>query len=109
VTVDDFDVVCIALAEFKADAPARVHSHGPLLPTVAFELVKADAPQRAELRQRTRNVEREQQVNGGIEVEPTKLVRPFAFPDFSGRGVAPRPDRGKNVLRNPANTKPQIG
>jgi len=45
--VDDLDVVGVTLVEHEADSPPRVHCHRPLISPIAFELVKANSPQRA--------------------------------------------------------------
>jgi len=49
VIVNDLNIVRIALSEGKANAPARVHRHGPLSASVALELMKPNALERAEV------------------------------------------------------------
>ena len=83
VIIDDLDIVGVALTELKADAPSRVHGHGPLLFTRTLELVEAHALERAEISQCARYVEREEQVNGGIEIKAAKLTGLFALPHLS--------------------------
>jgi len=87
--VDDLDIVSVAAAELEADPSPSVHGHGPLTFAVALELVKACALERAEIMQRLRNIEHQQQINRGVEVEAAKLVRPPALPDLAARRVAP--------------------
>src|SRR5690348_7222057 len=99
VVIDNFDVVCVALAKLETDAPALVHGHRPLIFSTAFELVETNAPQRAQIAQRLRRVQRQQQIDGRLEVQPAKLVRSLAVPDLAGRGIPPRPDHGRNILR----------
>jgi hypothetical protein len=106
VVVGDLDFVCVALAEFKADAPSLIDGHRPLVPALTLELVEPDAFERAEIAQRFGNVQRQQQVHCRAEVQPAKLVRPFAFPDLAGHGIPPRPDHGINVLRHTVKRNP---
>src|SRR5262245_54878723 len=58
VIVDDLDVVSIAFFKLETNAPARIHGHCPLMSPTAFELVKPDAPQRAQVLKRRRHIER---------------------------------------------------
>src|SRR5882757_684463 len=83
VVVDDFDLVCVAFAEFETDAPAVVHRHRPSSPSIAFELVQAHAFQRAEIAQRFGDIQGQQKIHGGLEVQPAKLVWPLAIPDLA--------------------------
>src|ERR1700754_97949 len=62
VIVDDLDVASVAFFKLEKDAPARIHGHRPLMSAIAFELVKPDAPQRAQVLQRRRHIERQQQI-----------------------------------------------
>src|SRR5215216_2345018 len=78
---------------------------GPLPFPVALELVKPDALQRAQVVQGLGDIEGQQQVHGTVEVQATELVRPLTFPHLAAGGVAPRPDHGKNVLRETGNCK----
>src|SRR5260370_42661608 len=97
--IDDLDLVGVALAKFETNSPSRIHGHRPLAPALTLKLVQADALKRTEVVQSLGYVERQQQVVCGLEIKPTKLVRSFAFPDLAGRGIAPRPDHGINILR----------
>ena len=47
--IDDFDLMGVALAKFEADTPACVDGHGPLVFTIALELVQAHALKRTEV------------------------------------------------------------
>src|SRR5262249_330408 len=91
VIVDDFNVVSIAVAKFEADAPAPVHGRRPRVSAIALELVKAHAPQRAEVLQRCRHIECKQQIDSGIEMEARKLVGLLAHP--TSRVTSRPPDR----------------
>ncbi len=92
--IDDLDVEGVALVERQAAAPARVHGHRPLPLPVAFQLVQADAPERAAIVQRLGNVQGEQQIDGMVEIEAAQLVRLLALPDLARRRIPPRPDHG---------------
>jgi hypothetical protein len=63
VIINDLNIVRIAPSERKADAPARVHCHGPLSGSVTLELVKPNALERAEITQRLGDVQSRQQVH----------------------------------------------
>src|ERR1700731_3461630 len=56
VIIHDFDLVCVALAKFETNAPAVVHRHRPLSASIAFEFVQAQAFQRTEIAERSRNI-----------------------------------------------------
>src|SRR5687767_3134129 len=88
--VDDFNVECVAFAEFETDAPAVVHGHRPLIPAVALQLVQPNALERAQVLQRLGDVERQQKIDRRFEIQSPKLVRVLAFPNLPGRRVAPR-------------------
>jgi hypothetical protein len=105
VIIDDLDVVGIALAKFEADTPALVDRHRPLSPPVTFELVKADASQRTQIVERFGDVQRQQKINGGFEIQAAELVWPLAVSDLAGRRISPRPDHGINILRQTVNAK----
>ena len=76
-----------------------IHCHGPLPRTIAFELVQADASQRAEIAESLGNVQGQQQIHGSFEIQASELVRPLAFPNLAGRGISPGPYHGNNILR----------
>jgi hypothetical protein len=50
--IDDFDIVGIALAELKTDPPRPVYGHGPLYFPVAFDLVKPNTLEWAQIVER---------------------------------------------------------
>jgi len=89
VVVDDFDLVSVALAKLKTNTPALVDRHCPLPSAIALKLVQSDTLQRAEIVERFGNVQCQQQIDGGIEIQPAKLVRPLAVPDFASRRIPP--------------------
>jgi hypothetical protein len=59
VIIDDFDVERIAFAELKANTPAVVDRHRPLLFPFAFQLVQPDASQRTEVLKTFSNIQRQ--------------------------------------------------
>ena len=75
--IHDFNVVRVALAEFETNAPALVHPDRPLSSSIA--LVQAHAFQRTEIAKRFGNIQGEQQIHGGLEIQSAKLVRPLAI------------------------------
>src|SRR5580704_3355930 len=103
--VNYFDIVRVALAKFETNPPAVIHCHRPLPAPVAFEFVQADAFQRAQIAKRFSNIQGQQQIHGGFEIQSTKLVWPFAIPDLAGCRIPPRPDHGDNILRQTVNLK----
>src|SRR4051794_15067264 len=58
--IDDFDVECVAFAEFETDAPAVVRRHGPLVPAVGPQLVEPNAFEWTEIVQRLGDIEYQQ-------------------------------------------------
>ena len=87
--IDDLDLEGVAVAELEADPPRAVDRHGPLLPAGAFQLVKPDAFQGAQILQPLRGILRQQQIDRRVDVEPAKLVRALALPNLAGCGAAP--------------------
>jgi hypothetical protein len=84
VIVHDFDFVGVAFAEFETNTPALVDGHCPLPPAITLELMQADAFQGAEIAKRLRNIQRQKQIDGTVEIQSAKLVRPLAVPDLAG-------------------------
>ena len=97
--VRDLDLVGVTFSKLKANTPTRVHAHCPLISAFAFQLVQADALEWTEIAEGLGDVQRQQQIDRRLKVEPAKLVRPIAFPNLAGHGIAPRPDHGINILR----------
>ena len=79
--IDDLDVVGVALAERKADPPGSVHGHGPSALAAALELVQPDALERAQVLERLGDIERQEKVGSGVEIQAAEPVRLVAFPD----------------------------
>src|SRR5262245_37287890 len=75
VIVHDLDLVRVALAELEADPPRSVHGHRPLTPALTLELVQPNAPERAEIRESLGDIEREQQIDGSLAIQPAEPVR----------------------------------
>src|SRR5215471_973987 len=72
VIVDDFDVIGIALSEFKANAPGTVDGHCPLPFSVTFQFMQSDALERAKVVERLGYIQSQQQIDSGLEVETAK-------------------------------------
>ena len=70
--VNDLDLVSVAFAKLETDAPALIDRHRPLAFAVAFQLVQPDASQWAQVVQRFRRIERQQQIDHVLEVEPAQ-------------------------------------
>src|SRR5713101_5513062 len=83
VIVDELDVVGIALTEFETDTPSLIHGHGPLSIALSLEPMQANAAERAEIAQRLGDVQSQQQIDGNLDIQSAKLVRPLAFPDLA--------------------------
>src|SRR4051812_5224017 len=92
--VHELDVVSVALAEFETNAPTVIDRHSPLAPPIALGLVKANAFQWTKIAERLSNVESEQKINGGFEIQSSKMIRTLAVPDLPGRRMPPRLDHG---------------
>jgi hypothetical protein len=80
--IRDFDLVSVALAEFETNPPAFVDRHCPLSSPVALEFVKSHAFQRTEITERFSDVQRQQQIDRGFEIQSSKLVRVLAVPNL---------------------------
>lgn len=72
--VDNLDAKCVAFAKLEADPPAVVDGHRPLVLTIALQLVQPDASKRTEVLQRLRDVQRQQQIGRGFEIQPAELM-----------------------------------
>jgi hypothetical protein len=69
VIVDNFYIEGVTVAELETKAPTTVDGHGPLAAPIAFQLVKPDTSQIAQLIQIRRGVQGGEQFvgNGGVE------------------------------------------
>jgi hypothetical protein len=56
---------------------------------IALQLVQPEALQRAQVLERLGDVQCQQEVDGGVEIQAREAVRMLALPDFAARGVAP--------------------
>ena len=67
--VDNFYIEGVTVAELETKAPTTVDGHGPLAAPIAFQLVKPDTSQIAQLIQIRRGVQGGEQFvgKGGIE------------------------------------------
>src|SRR4051794_28973042 len=99
VIIDDFDIARIPFAKFKADTPSVIDGRGPLLFPFALQLMQPNSPQRTEVLKTFGNIECQQQIRCGLEVEGAELVRRMPFPKLAGCSVSPRPDHGIVILR----------
>jgi hypothetical protein len=89
VVVGNLDVEGIALAEHETNAPPRIDGHSPLIAPVTLQFVQPDALEGAQIAECLGDVERGQQIDGGVEIETAKLVGPFTLPDITAGGVPP--------------------
>ena len=87
--IDDFDTVDIAFAELETDPPRTVYGHGPLSFAVAFELVKPHTFEWAQIVERLGDIQRQELIDGSVDIQSAKLFRPAAFPDFTARRIQP--------------------
>ena len=87
--VDDLNVVRIAFPKLEANPPALIHGHRPLTSSSTFELVQPGALEWTQVLKRGSDIQRQKQIDRGIEVESAELVRVLTFPDLAGRRVAP--------------------
>lgn len=101
--IGNLDLASVTFAKLKTDSPTAVDGHGPLISAIAFQLVQADASRRTNITERLDDIQSQQQIDCSFKSEPAELVRAFAFPDLAGQGIAPRPDHGKNILRQTVN------
>jgi hypothetical protein len=60
VIIDDFDIERIAFAKLKADTPAVIDRHGPLLFPFTFQVVQSNASQWTEFLKAFGYVQRQQ-------------------------------------------------
>ena len=89
VVIDDFDIVRIALPELETYPPRPVYGHRPLTLPVALELVDSHALERTKIPKHLGDVQRQEQVDSAVDLQPAELVRPLAFPDLAACRIAP--------------------
>jgi len=92
VIVGDLDLVGISVFEKKADPLSLIDSHRPLSFAIAFQFVKTNALERAEVIEPLRDVESQQQIDRRIKIQTAELIGSFAFPNLTARRIAPRAD-----------------
>jgi hypothetical protein len=108
VVIDNLDIERIPFAELKADTPAVIDRHGPLLLPCSLQLMQSDASQRTKVLKALGDVQRQQQINRSIDTEPAELVRRMPLPKFAGCSVSPRPDHGIIVLRQTVQSNSRV-
>lgn len=89
VIIDDLDIVSVTFVKLEANAPSCIDRHGPLPPAIAFQPVKADAFERANVVKRLRDIQSEEQVDCVLEIQATELGWPLSIPNLTARGIAP--------------------
>jgi hypothetical protein len=89
VIIDYFNSMGITVTKLETDAPTRIHRHGPLVSAIALQLVQADAFQRTQVIQALRHIERRQQIQRRIHIEPAKMTGTPIVPNFSCRRISP--------------------
>jgi hypothetical protein len=67
--INDFDVVCVPVGEYKTDSPTPVRRHSPLARAITLQLVQSHALQRTEILQRFGDIQRQQKICREIEIE----------------------------------------
>ena len=79
----------VAPSKLETNPPRPIYGHSPLARTCTLQLVQPDALERAQVAERLGDVQSQQQIEGGIEVQAAKAVRRFTVPDFSAHRIAP--------------------
>jgi hypothetical protein len=83
VIVDDFDIESVALAKLKANPPALIDCHSPLLLSIALELMEPEASEWTEILKAGRGVQRHQQFHSGLDIQATKMIGRLTVPKLS--------------------------
>lgn len=83
--IDDLDIVRVALPELETYPPGPDHGHRPLTLPAALELVDCHALERTMILRHLGHVQRQEQVDGAVDIQPAELVRPLAFLGLAAR------------------------
>ena len=89
VIVHDFDVVSVTPAELETYPPRSVHRHGPLVLTIALQLVETDAFEGAKVPKPLGDVQGQKQIHGKLKIQAAHPVWLLAFPNPTARDIAP--------------------
>ena len=100
--VHNLDVPSVTVFKLETDPPRSIDGHGPVIPPVALELMRAHGFQRAKLAQRRRGVEGGQHFHRRVLVHSGKLIFP-GLRKTLGRAAGPRLDHMGFILRLPYN------
>ena len=92
--VRNFHVVSVAVSEFETNPPGAIDRHRPLTLPGAFEPVKPDALERAQLVDGRSRIEHFQDFKGPLTVKTGKTTRYSLFVNLAGFGVLPCLDHG---------------
>ena len=92
--VDDLDIERGAVRKFKAQAPATIDRHRPLISSTSLQLVKAHSSQVAEFREIRRGIQGCKQFVRRVHVEPTESGNLAEFVESPRRRIRERLDHG---------------
>jgi len=99
--VSHFDVMDVALFEFKTNPPSRVYRNRPLTGAITLKRVKIDALQGWDIRKGFRGVQDIETFDRKLQIQSAKLAPVAINVQAPGGFVTKALDQRLNVLRAP--------